>query len=109
MEGISDGRAVDSCYFCALLYPDLEPCPECQNRFHYRPARMLEADSAERELMAAIARYQQAPNIETTTQLLTLWHEVGELAVTILASANVHLCELRKHFTQQSVPELESE
>ena len=45
MEGIVDGRAVDDCFYCALLYPESEDCPQCGKRLRYQPAQMAEGPS----------------------------------------------------------------
>ena len=49
MEGISDGRALDRCFYCALLFPDVESCPRCGNRLRYQPARMAPSQSLQAE------------------------------------------------------------
>ncbi len=98
MEGISDGMAVDHCYYCALLFPQLEPCPKCQNRFRYRPATLRNAAEVEREIASAITSFRDAPSVTSATGLLKLWHEFGEQALPMLARATIRIEELREHF-----------
>ncbi len=101
MEGIADGMAVDDCFYCAQLYPGLAPCPSCDNRFHYRVATMRHAEVTSARMDDAIAAYRREPGQESATALLTLWHELGEEADSLVRK-RVALSELRAHFTRPS-------
>jgi hypothetical protein len=102
MEGISDGMAVDHCYYCALLFPELDACPQCGNRFRYQPARMQNAATVESEIASAITVYLNAPSTTTATELLKLWHEVGEQADSLLAREHISIAQLQVHFDAPS-------
>lgn len=109
MEGISDGRAVDSCFYCALLYPDLEPCPLCKNRLRYQSARMWDAPRSERAFADAVARYRSLPCAETATNLLILWHDLGDEATLLAAATGIRAKDLLRHFPGSKSQEPEHE
>tara|TARA_R110002096_G_scaffold250980_2_gene443593 strand:- start:2213 stop:2536 length:324 start_codon:yes stop_codon:yes gene_type:complete len=98
MEGISDGMAVDHCYYCALLYPELDACPKCENRFRYRPAQMRDATTVEGEIATTIAAFRNEPSLVSATALLELWHAVEEQIEPMLAQERIDIADLRWHF-----------
>ncbi|ACY15995.1 hypothetical protein [Haliangium ochraceum] len=111
MEGIFDGRAVDTCFYCALLYPaagadDLpgesdesddpadhdegdefaaaDECPICDRRMRYRPAADM-SDPALREAVAGrLAAYRQAPSMPALRALLELVHDFAPASLAQL-------------------------
>lgn len=98
MEGIADGMAVDDCFYCTILYPSLDDCPKCGNRFRYRPAQMRSSDCIEPAISSAIAAFSSAPSTQSAAALLTLWHELDEEAASFAIAERVALGELRAHF-----------
>jgi hypothetical protein len=80
MEGIQDGRAVDSCFFCALLYPELDTCSRCGKRLRYLPARMMSAEELQVRCAALVAAFRAAPSPEKAQALLLLLHQFGDEA-----------------------------
>ncbi len=98
MEGISDGMAVDDCFYCALLYPNLSDCLRCGKRFKYRPARMRSSARLEDVLDDVIADFQESPGPRSATALLELWHELGEEAERFAIDSRVAIEQLRAHF-----------
>lgn len=78
MEGIRDGRAVDSCFYCALLYPALDSCERCGKRLRYEPALMMPADRVEMHLQNLVKHFQEAATPATAEALLRFLHDYGE-------------------------------
>ncbi len=78
MEGIVDGRAVDRCYFCELLYPGLASCPLCGNRLHYLPAHMEDVEETVIKIAECRAAFRERPSLESAKELLERMHEMGE-------------------------------
>jgi hypothetical protein len=73
-----DGRAVDGCFVCELLYPDAyqHDCPRCGRRMRYQPAIMMSEaalrDSVHERVLAfahAGPRLRQARLIELLEHL----------------------------------------
>lgn len=98
MEGIFDGQAVDSCFYCALLYPaeatgtdTQDDCPVCGGRMRYRPAAMM----SDVDLRAHLRRYRdayvQAAGADERRQrmlaLLTHLHDYAPASLAMLADA----------------------
>lgn len=103
MEGISDGLAVDSCYYCALLHPELNsgprPCPECGNRLRYLVAEMLSSAELEVRLDALVRRFHDCPGRDTARDLLRFLHRFGDEAVELVTTRNrTSLAELGRSF-----------
>jgi hypothetical protein len=80
MEGIVDGGAIDSCFYCKLLYPELEPCPRCGNRLRYRSASMGTDSSPEEQVSALLKVFQLARTGANAVALLQLMHRHPEVA-----------------------------
>lgn len=78
MEGIVDGRAVDDCFYCALLYPEEEDCPHCAKRLHYQPARMSEGPSPSQRWPLLVQQFQAHPTAAHAQALLELVHQNPE-------------------------------
>ena len=98
MEGIRDGLAVDHCFYCDLLYPDLPSCPRCGSRLRYQSARMANAEEIETEIAELVARYQAAPSLAHATALLTFVHEIGEDAAEQVEATGLRFASLRPFF-----------
>jgi hypothetical protein len=109
MEGISDGMAVDHCYYCALLYPELDACPKCENRFRYQPAQMRDATTVEGEIATAITAFRDAPSLLSARALLELWHHVGEDIEPMLVQAKIQIEDLRWHFERSNADESDTQ
>lgn len=78
MEGICDGRPVDRCFYCALLYPELELCPHCQNRLHYEPASMMSPDQWQERCDSLVKHFQANPSRQSAEALLRLLHSYAD-------------------------------
>ena len=99
MEGIRDGRAVDRCFYCALLYPELELCPRCGNRLHYRPARMAPSQSLQESWSELVKRFQAGATREHAQEVLEFYFENhAELDFTLDSPGSPSLEELRQSF-----------
>lgn len=89
MEGIVDGRAVDRCFYCALLYPAREDCSRCGRRMRYIAAAMMSAEELAASLGERLASYRQAASksarAEALIELLELLyrHEPDALAALV--------------------------
>ncbi len=95
MEGISDGRAVDRCYFCDLLYPGLAECPVCGNRLRYIPAHMVDAEETVIKIAECITAFRDRPSLPSAKALLELMFEAGE---PVLELGQEDLNALRYYF-----------
>jgi hypothetical protein len=93
MEGIRDGRAIDHCFYCALLYPDLPECPRCQGKLRYEPAIMMDAREAQEKLGQLWHALGRAPNPELAEQILVLVHQLEDEPLTAVTEAQ--LAQLR--------------
>ncbi len=78
MEGIRDGQAVDSCFYCALLYPKLAECPRCEKRLHYRSASMAPTLSPEEQCEELVKLFQEDSSRQNAVLLLELLHQYPE-------------------------------
>ena len=110
MEGIVDGQAMDSCFYCALLYPaeatgadTQDDCPLCGGRMRYRPAAMM----SDADLGARVREHRDAYVQATDTgerrqrliALLTLLHDYAPAALAMLAdTGGPTLDALRRDF-----------
>jgi hypothetical protein len=89
VEGIFDGRAVDSCFLCELLYPDAhaEDCPRCGRRMRYQPAVMMN-DTALREAVRerALAYMEAEPRLrqQRLIELLEHLHRFAPASLVVL-------------------------
>lgn len=104
MEGIRDGQATDSCFYCALLYPEIEPCPLCGNKLRYEPAAMQSSAELEEELSEHVERFAAEPDLRVAEALLRLWHRHGEEAGLFLEKSDVSLHRLRTAFDGAGTP-----
>ena len=99
MEGIRDGRAVDRCFYCALLYPNLKSCPRCGNRLHYQPASMTPSQPVHVGWSAVLKQFQENATQEHAQLLLEfLFQNQDELDVTLGSPEHPSLDELRSFF-----------
>ena len=82
MEGIRDGQPVDSCFHCALLYPDADDCPHCGKRLHYQPASMMSAEEIEERSKTLIAAFRSCSGPAEAEALLRHLHQhQGEISL----------------------------
>lgn len=77
MEGIRDGRPVDDCFVCGLLWPGLIPCPRCGGGMKWVAAQLVDDDAARARVVAAHDAYLAAPSRATLEPLLVLLHDTG--------------------------------
>ena len=75
MEGIRDGRAVDTCFYCALLYSELDSCPKCKKRLRYDPASMMNAEELEERGQNLLDAFRKAPGPGEAEAVLRLLHQ----------------------------------
>jgi hypothetical protein len=94
MESIRDGQARDRCFYCALLYPELEACPQCGNRLHYQPASMSEDWLTRSD--ALVKQFQADPSASHAEAVLRLWHQYAD--DTEIAEGASLLSALRKAY-----------
>ncbi|WP_428261429.1 hypothetical protein [Haliangium sp.] len=91
MEGIADGRAVDDCFHCALLYPRecRDDCPGCGRRMRWQPASMVSEVALSEQLDVAVAEYEAVGEVATRREallaLLVLLHRYAPVALALLA------------------------
>ena len=104
MEGIFDGRAVDSCFYCLLLYPGQEDCPRCHSRMRYAAAAMMsDADLAD-ALNQSIERYRspvdsRPARVTALLDLLDLIHRYAPTSLALLGDlGGPALAELRRAY-----------
>ncbi len=105
MEGIADGRAVDTCFYCALLYPQLPLCPCCDNRMHFQRARMQSSESLAQEIDQRIQAFLREQTVAHATELLQLLHDGEEEAIDYFEEqSSVSLLQLRRLFPPEHSP-----
>jgi len=93
LEGIRDGRALDNCFVCGLLFPDIGECPRCGCRMHYVPAESVDIESVVSE---CLARYSTDPKA-MLEELLTTLHSYAPHSLDLLeAAGGPTLDELRR-------------
>jgi hypothetical protein len=84
-----DGRAVDGCFVCELLYPDQHPhdCPRCGRRMRYQPAIMM-SDAAlrdsVRERVLALAHAAPQARGARLIELLEHLHRFAPASLDVL-------------------------
>ncbi len=81
MEGISDGIAVDDCFYCSLLHTELEACPLCGNSMRYQHAALLNTPDIETQVDALQRDYQISPSLAHAKLLLLFLHRFGHEAI----------------------------
>ena len=59
---MEQGATVDSCFSCALLYPERPGCPLCGRKPRFVPAQMMDLDSSRRACARLVQN--QAPAID---------------------------------------------
>jgi hypothetical protein len=84
-----DGRAVDGCFVCELLYPDTcqQDCPRCGRRMRYQPAIMMSDDALRdsvRERVIAFAHAGPALRQARLIELLEHLHRFAPVSLDIL-------------------------
>ncbi|MEM9488525.1 MAG: hypothetical protein AAGC55_05245 [Myxococcota bacterium] len=88
MEGIRDGRAVDDCFRCALLYPGDDDCQLCGRRMRYMPATLVTPETIAQTVRELTAGYTQASQPaeqgRRLARLLAFVHRHGEVAQAAL-------------------------
>ncbi len=101
MEGVFDGRAVDDCFYCDLLYPGQysDDCPQCGRQMRYRPASLASDVDVRGYLQHQWHGYQRAADGSERRQWLRqiletlhhyqpmafeLWAEIGGADIGIL-------------------------
>lgn len=81
MEGISDGFALDSCFYCALLYPEFDSCSLCGQKMRYAHAEMLNSAELSSRVNALQTLFQSTPSQDQASALLRFLHRFGEDAL----------------------------
>ena len=81
MEGISDGIAVDDCFYCSLLHTQLEACPLCGNSMRYQHAALLSSADIETQVDTLQRDYQLSPSQVLAKVLLSFLHRFGHEAI----------------------------
>lgn len=89
MEGIFDGRAVDGCFYCELLYPEActDECPRCGRRMSYQPAIMMsdvELGALIRDRVRAFAGADAAARPDRLIELCEALHRFAPTSLAIL-------------------------
>ncbi len=98
MEGIRDGEAVDNCFLCALIFPDLyaDDCPRCRRRMRYSPAEHLDGPATDAVVGNAIEAYRDAlTSRDRLIELLALLHRLQPQSLEVLERSPLTLDELR--------------
>lgn len=91
MEGITDGRAVDTCFHCGLLYPEAcaRDCPRCGRRMRYQPAIFMDEPALRDALRARADAYAGAAGTDARRRclhaLLALVHDHAPASLRLLA------------------------
>lgn len=69
---------MDSCFHCALLYPDLDSCPKCSKRVRYQPASMMNAEELEERFRALLDSFARCSGPSEAEALLRLLHQYSD-------------------------------
>ena len=100
MEGIVDGGAIDTCFYCDLLYPEIEACPRCGNRLRYRSASMAESPAPEEQIEVLVKAFREARSEANAILLLQLMHQHPEAVTGAIGDDQSLMDELRAAFQQ---------
>jgi hypothetical protein len=82
VEGIFDGRAVDGCFLCELLYPDAhaDDCPRCGRRMRYQPAVMMNETALRDTVRERALAYIDAEPLLRQARLIELLEHLHRFA-----------------------------
>jgi hypothetical protein len=60
MQHMQQGIAANNCYYCAILYPEVSPCPQCAGKYQEIPARMMSQELIQEDLQEQVEQFLTA-------------------------------------------------
>jgi len=73
---MDQGIGASDCYYCAILYPGLVPCPQCAGTNRHISAQMMSQQSVEKTLKRQIDQFIAADEGDRGDRLKSLLHDL---------------------------------